>query len=93
MFKKMFLGTILVFVMCVLTHAQIGPELQKVSVNIFCSDSYGGGSVQGSGTLIMGKVDDKEMSWILTCNHVVKDLRKVSTIIDGEGDEKKQVRY
>ncbi|KKK96655.1 hypothetical protein LCGC14_2660580 [marine sediment metagenome] len=64
-----------------------------LGVNIFCSDSYGGGSVQGSGTLIMGKVDDKEMSWILTCNHVVKDLRKVSTIIDGEGDEKKQVRY
>lgn len=71
----------------------VGLQLQKVSVNVCCKNPYGTAEVQGSGTVIRSDTKAGAASWVLTAHHVVEDLRKVKTVIDGEGDEKKQVSY
>lgn len=77
----------------------VGPRLQKLSVNVYCSNSYGGG-VQGSGTIFLSEVfSDREReamshqaAFILTAHHVVEDLREVKTVIIN-GETKTVVRY
>lgn len=72
----------------------VGPFLQRVSVNVCCTGKSGGSTtVEGSGTIIRSDVKEGPASWVLTAHHVVEDLREVKTVIDPEGDEKKQVHY
>ena len=70
---------------------EVGPKLQKLSVNVYCSKTYGGG-VQGSGTIFLSEVDGKMAAFVLTAHHVVSDLRNVKSVIIG-GETKKVVRY
>lgn len=93
--KIVLMTVVMLLSIMVVTKAEpVGPQLQKISVNIYCPSTLGGsGSVQGSGTVIVTKVDDKSACWVITAHHVISDLREVRTVIDSDGDEKKQVRY
>lgn len=76
----------------------VGPQLQKLSVNVFCPGSYR--EIQGSGTIFLSEVfldrETEAMShsaaFILTAHHVVRDLREVKSVIIG-GETKQVVRY
>lgn len=73
---------------------KIGPTLQDVSVNVCCPGGSGySGQAEGSGTLIVGKVDGKPAVWVLTAHHVVRDLRSVNEVISPTGENKSQVSY
>jgi len=69
----------------------IGPMLQRTSVNVYCSTSYGGGA-QGSGTIFLTQVDGQPAAFIITANHVVDGLREVHKAIIS-GSSKQVVSY
>jgi len=69
----------------------IGPMLQRISVNVYCSSS-GGGSVQGSGAIFISEVDGNPAAFVLTAHHVIEDLREVKSVII-DGSTKQIVRY
>ena len=87
------LAALVLWASALLASEPVGPELQQVSVNICCQNPYGGSKVQGSGTLLRSDTAAGAASWVLTAHHVVEDLRKVTTVIDAGGEEKKQVTY
>lgn len=82
-------------VLCVTATAAepVGPQLQRISVNITCPTSGYGGGAQGSGTIVLAEVGGKTTTWVLTAHHVVKGLRDVKDVIGPGGEPKKQVRY
>lgn len=70
----------------------VGPRLQAVSVNVLSETSPGYGA-QGSGTIFLSLVDGKPAAFIITANHVIENLREVTTVIGPDGETKKAVRY
>jgi len=92
--RQRLLGLLLaVFLVFCLTSqrcpASVGTDLQAVSVNVYCP-----GGTQGSGTIYIALLGDgTSLTWILTANHVVSGLRKVTTIIDEKGKDRKIVKY
>jgi len=94
---KLFLLSLLICCCCLYgihvgQASEVGPMLQKVSVNVYCEKNYGGGGVQGSGTIFLSEVDGKQAAFIITANHVVDGLREVKSVIIA-GETKKVVRY
>ena len=65
----------------------VGPNLQKVSVNVLAGYS------QGSGTIFLSEVSGKQAAFIITANHVVSGLREVQSVVDSEGITIKSIRY
>jgi S1-C subfamily serine protease len=77
---------------------QIGPMLQKLSVNVLAPRDYR--SSQGSGTIFLSDVyldEDTETAmpaaFVITAHHVVAGLREVSTVIGSDGSELSSIRY
>lgn len=66
----------------------VGRKLQKCCVTLKKNNND-----RGSGTIITRPVDGVAVNFILTAAHVVRELRSVKTVIDKDGDEKKQVTY
>lgn len=97
MFKFKFLVCVCVLFLFAVSQSSVsadtavGPRLQKLSVNVYCAKSFGGG-VQGSGTIFLSEVGGKPAAFVLTAHHVVEDLRDVKSVIIG-GETKKVVRY
>lgn len=69
----------------------IGPKLQQVSVNVLSEGEFR--IAQGSGTIFLSQVDGKPAAFIITANHVVVNLREVTTVIGSDGETKKAIRY
>ncbi len=65
----------------------IGKYLQSVSVNVRA------GTNQGSGSLFIVEVEGKKTNWVLTAYHVIERLRKVTSVINPDGQERKKVIY
>ena len=65
----------------------IGPQLQRVSVNVLAGNS------QGSGTIFLSTVEGEPAAFILTANHVIDGLREVTSVISVDGSTRKVVRY
>ncbi len=65
----------------------VGPDLQRVSVNVLA------GGPQGSGTIFLTLIEGEQSAWVLTANHVITGLRRVNDIIDPDGKERKLIRY
>ena len=81
---------LVVFLVAMQLHAneQIGAKLQDLSVTIRKS-----GNDRGSGVIVTRMVGGKQVSFILTCAHVVEDLRVVKDVIATDGTPRKEVTY
>ena len=60
---------------------KIANHLQDISVTISAEGRYS--KSEGSGVLINRVVDGEKVTFVWTCGHVVDDLRKVRTVIEG----------
>jgi S1-C subfamily serine protease len=88
--KRLVLLTVALLVCCATAQAvdvSVGVNLQRASVNIKAGRS------QGSGVLFHPIIGGKKTTWVLTAHHVVDGLRKVSSVIDQNGDKKQKVTY
>lgn len=72
------------------TQLQVAEHLQDISVTISSEDQYS--RSEGSGVLIVREVEGEKVTFVLTCAHVVDNLRKVRKIIRG-GQEMKVVEF
>lgn len=63
------------------TQLEVAEHLQDISVTISSVDRYS--RSEGSGVLIVREVDGKNVTFVLTCAHVVDNLRNVRKIIRG----------
>lgn len=61
--------------------------LQTTSVNVKSDRS------QGSGSIVIRKIEGIDTAFILTAAHVTEGLRTITTIIDQDGRDKKVVSY
>mgnify|MGYP001582166262 CR=1 FL=1 len=68
----------------------VGPRLQATSVNIKATTGYGG--AQGSGTVVLRKVENVDTAFVVTAAHVIDGLRSVQETIVA-GDKKQHVTY
>ncbi|MCP4899996.1 MAG: trypsin-like peptidase domain-containing protein [bacterium] len=73
--------------LCADVSNRVGPDLQRVSVNVLA------GRDQGSGTIFLSLVEGEQSAWVLTANHVISGLREVSDVIDSDGTDKRVIRY
>jgi serine protease Do len=64
----------------------IAERIQRCTVNVQADNA------QGSGTIIVRKIDGNDVAFILSAHHVVDGLREVRTVIKN-GSEKKVVTY
>ncbi len=71
----------------------VGPSLQKVSVNVLCEASGYGSGKQGSGTVFTTIVDGQPAVFVVSAYHVVDCMRKIESVIDSKGSTKKVVSY
>ena len=60
---------------------EIAEHLQDVSVTIKAKAKYS--SSEGSGAMIIREVDGKKVTFVWTAAHVVDNLRKVRSVIEG----------
>ena len=65
----------------IMGNTQIPTYLQDISVTIKSENRYS--SSEGSGVLVVREVDGEEVTFVLTCAHVVDNLRKVKQKIKG----------
>lgn len=63
------------------TQLEVAEHLQDISVTISSVDRYS--RSEGSGVLIVREVDGQNVTFVLTCAHVVDNLRNVRTVIRG----------
>jgi S1-C subfamily serine protease len=71
----------------VLLASDIGKQLQSTSVNIKAGYS------QGSGTVVLRKMDGKQTAFVITAAHVIDSLRSVRKAISDEGETKSLISY
>ena len=82
---KIFLFIWIALLLPKLSFAQtdVAQFLQDISVTIHSSSNYQ--TSEGSGVLINREIDGEKVSFVLTCAHVIENLRKIKTkIIDGK---------
>jgi hypothetical protein len=60
---------------------EVADHLQDVSVTIKAKAKYS--SSEGSGAMIIREVDGKKVTFVWTAAHVVDNLRKVRSVIEG----------
>ncbi len=68
----------------------VSQHLQDISVTIRSQSNYK--QSEGSGVLITRQVQDEKITFVWTCAHVVDNLRRVRTVIEG-GLPKKVVEF
>lgn len=62
-------------------NLQVAEHLQDISVTISAESRYS--SSEGSGVLIVREVEGEKVTFVLTCAHVVDNLRSIRNIIRG----------
>ncbi len=69
-------------------HETIASRLQECCVTLKKNHAD-----RGSGSIITRKVNGEPINFIVTAAHVLEELRRVKTVIDKEGSDKKQISY
>lgn len=69
---------------------KVSDHLQDISVTIKSEGKYS--KSEGSGVLVTRTIDDSNVTFVWTCGHVVRNLRKVKTVI-ASGKTIKKVEF
>ena len=73
--------------------AESKPETIAAKLQQCCVTLKKNHADRGSGSIITRKVNGEPVNFVLTAAHVVDELRRVKTVIDKEGSDKKQISY
>jgi len=70
---------------------KVAEHLQDISVTIKAEDRFS--RSEGSGVLIIRKIDGEDVTFVWTAAHVVDNLRSVREAIDAKGSSRKVVEF
>jgi len=70
---------------------KVAEHLQDISVTIKAEDRFS--RSEGSGVLIIRKIDGEDVTFVWTAAHVVDNLRTVREAIDSKGNSRKVVEF
>lgn len=73
------------------TTKEVVEFLQDISVTIKSENRYS--KSEGSGVLIVKKVEGEDVTFVLTAAHVVDNLRSIRTVVDEDGGTRKVVEF
>ena len=65
--------------------------LQDISVTIKSESDYS--KSEGSGVLILRKINEEDVTFVLTAAHVIDNLRSVRSVVDEKGGTRKVVEF